>query len=336
MKFNRKKILKRTADYSLTLIFPVFMWILFLIICAANGSGRSFVSSGGLDYIFRLSITPAIVGIAIAVPLSGGRWDFATGIIAILGAIIGGNVGLMISENVLVILICCIVASTLLAVIEGLVYVTLRVPNMIVSLGAVMIYESFTSVLFGGQGVKLNRYDGILVITQSPWCYIVLAVTLAVSYFLLCHTKFGADTKSLGSNSLLAINSGVKEKKNIMLTYVFVGVLLGIAGLFYACQSNISPVSNLSSTSLMYSSMGSVLVGLFLANKTNLPWGVWVGSVGMQIMTYGMVCSGIDSSLQTVVTGIVIALIMMYTANQSAVKHRIKKMLGAGRRAAVN
>ena len=54
-----------------------------------------------------------------------------------------------------------------------------------------------------------------------------------------------------------------------------VGALLGVAALLNACQTNITPVSNLGSTSLMYSSMGSVLVGLFLADFTCMPWGVW-------------------------------------------------------------
>lgn len=326
MKLNAQKIKRTVFNYLKTLIFPVAMWLLFLIISACGGNVGTFVSGNGFDNIFRMSILPTIVGLAIAVPLSGGRWDFATGSIAMLGAIIGGNVGIMISTNVFVILLCCIVAAVVLTLFEGLLYIVLRVPNMIVSLGVVMLYESLMYVLFNGDGVRLNRYDNILAIMKAPWCYILLAVVLVVSYILLERTKFGYDTKSLGNNATLAINSGVKEKKNIILTYLFVGVLLGIAGLLNACQTNITPVSNLASTSLMYSSMGSVLVGLFLANFTCMAWGVWVGAVGMQVMTYGMVCSGIDPSMHMVVTGIVIVLIMAYTANQTQMIKKIKSL----------
>lgn len=327
MKFNAKKVKKTAINYSLTLIFPIAMWLLFLIITAAYGQANLFVSANGFDNIFRQSILSTFVALAIAIPLSGGRWDFATGTIAVLGAIIGGNIGLMISENVIVVLLCCVATCVILALVEAALYIFLRVPNMIVSLGVVMLYEAISQVVFDGGGVKLNRYDGIIAITQAPWCYIVLAIVLVAVYFLMEHTKFGYDTRSLGNNALLAINSGVKEKKNIFLTYLLVGVLLGFAALFNASKANVNPASNLSSTSLMYSSMGPVLVGLFLARFSCMPWGVWMGAIGMQVMTYGMVCTGIDGSIQTIITGVVIVIIMAYTANQDLIVAAIKKFI---------
>lgn len=327
MKINVKKVKKTAIGYSMTLIFPIVMWLLFLIITAACGKADLFVSANGFDNIFRQSILSTFVALAIAIPLSGGRWDFATGTIAVLGAIIGGNIGLMISENVIVVLLSCIVTCVLLSMLEAVLYVFLRVPNMIVSLGVVMLYEALSQIVFDGGGVKLNRYDGIIAITQAPWCYIVLAAVLVGVYFFMEHTKFGYDTRSLGNNAMLSINSGVKEKKNIILTYLLVGVLLGFAALFNASKANITPASNLSSTSLMYSSMGPVLVGLFLARFSCMPWGVWIGSIGMQVMTYGMVCTGIDGSIQTIITGVVIVVIMAYTANQDLIVSKIKSFI---------
>lgn len=327
MKLNANKIKKTAAGYSMTLIFPVAMWLLFLVITAACGKADLFVSANGFDNIFRQSILSTFVALAIAIPLSGGRWDFATGTIAVLGAIIGGNLGLMISENVFVVLLCCIAVCMLLAMFEAVLYVFLRVPNMIVSLGVVMLYEAISQVVFDGGGVKLNRFDGIIAITQAPWCYIVLALVLVAVHFILRYTKFGYDTRSLGNNALLSINSGVKEKKNIILTYLLVGALLGFAALFNASKANVNPASNLSSTSLMYSSMGPVLVGLFLSRFSSMSWGVWVGSFGMQVMTYGMVCTGIDGSIQTIITGVVIVVIMAYTSNQDAIVTGAKKLI---------
>lgn len=331
MNINTGKFKRTAANYLKTLIFPLVMWLLFLAITAFMGKADLFVSAGGFDNIFRQSILPTFVALAIAIPLSGGRWDFATGTIAVLGAIIGGNIGLMISTNVIVILLCCITICLLLALIEALLYLILRVPNMICSLGVVMIYEALSQILFDGQGVKLNQYDEIIAITQAPWCYIVLFTVLVIVYILMEHTKFGCDSKSLGYNALLAINSGVKEGKNILLTYLLVGGILGVAALFNASKVNITPASNLGSTALMFSSMGSVLVGLFLAGFSCMAWGVWIGSIGMQVMTYGMICTGIDGSIQTILTGVVIVAIMAYTSNQAAFSAFLKKLFKKGR-----
>ena len=324
MKTN--KIKRVSLNYLKTLIFPLVMWLLFLIATACMGKADLFVSVGGFDNIFRHSILSTFVALAIAIPLSGGRWDFATGTIASSRCdLSAGNVGLMISDNGFVILLCCIVSCMVLALIEALVYLFLRVPNMICSLGVVMAYEALSQILFDGQGINLNQYDNIIAITQAPWCYIVLAVVLLLVYVLMERTKFGYDSKSLGNNAPLAINSGVKEGKNILLTYLLVGAILGVAALFNAAKVNVAPASNLSSTSLMFSSMGSVLVGLFLANFSCMAWGIWIGSVGMQVMTYGMICTGIDGSIQTIMTGIVIVAIMAYTANQKTFSTFLQK-----------
>jgi ribose transport system permease protein len=67
----------------------------------------------------------------------------------------------------------------------------------------------------------------------------------------------------------------------------------------------------------MFASMAPVLVGLFLARYSNLPWGLLMGSIGMRVFSAGMNAFGIDSSMQTIATGILITLIMSYISNKS-------------------
>lgn len=321
---------KRLSGYAKTLIFPLLMWLLFA--AAALIAGKDyFFSSYIISNIFRGSVLSCIVGLAIAIPLSGGRWDFAPGTIATLGGIIGINLGMSWNLNVFGVLGVCIVVCVILALIEAAVYLLLRVPNMIVSLGVVMVYEALTGILFGGSGANIfnapaDYADNLLMLSRAPWCYILLAVVLAVLYFLLYKTRFGSNLKSLGNNARLAINAGVNEKANIVLTYVVVGVLLGIAALLNACNSQITAASNLSSTTLMFSSMGPVLIGLFLAEYSSMPWGLFMGSLGMSVMTYGLTSFGIDGAIVTIITGVIIVLIMAYTTNQAKIVSAFGKL----------
>lgn len=310
----KTKLIKTGVGFLKSLIFPVGMYLLFLIITTASGKSGYF-SSNAFNYIFGQSVLSTVVALAIAIPLSGGRWDFATGTIAVLGGIIGTNLGIAMGLNSIGILALMIIVCVALAVIEGLLYIFTRVSTIIVSLGVVMIYEALTNVLFDGQGAQLYTHPDLIVIAQAPWSYVILVVVMVLVYFFLGHTRFGYDTRSLGSNARLAINNGVNEKKNILLTYVMVGALLGVAAMLNAAKGNIAPASNLSSTSLMFSSMGPVLIGLFLSRYSNLPLGVFMGAIGMTSMSYGMVVLGIDSSIQTIVLGVIIVLIMAYTSN---------------------
>ena len=71
------------------------------------------------------------------------------------------------------------------AVLEGLLYIFLRVPTMIVSLGVVMLYEALSGILFNGGGVQLYVHERFLVLSMEPWCYLVLLAVLAVSGILI-------------------------------------------------------------------------------------------------------------------------------------------------------
>lgn len=316
----KSKLIKISTNYAKTLIFPVGLYLIFAILALAL-KNNLFFSSSITSNIFIDSVSQSLMALAVAIPLSGGRWDFAPGIIAILGAIIGINLGISMHANVFVILLLCIISTTILALIEGLLYVFIKVPNMIISLGVVMVYEALTAILYNGSGVNIFSLDveyanQILVLSEQPWCYLILFVIMAVVWFLLYKTKFGADTKSLQMNPRIAINNGVNEKKNIIITFIIVGVLLGFVALFNASKAKVEPTNNLNSASLMYSSMTPVLIGLFLANYSNMPWGILMGAIGMNCLTYGMQSFGVDSSIQTIITGLVIVAVMAYTANK--------------------
>lgn len=325
-------VMKRLTNLLKTFLFPIAIYLLILIVTLLmNKSG--YASTGAFDRIIRGSVLTTITAYAIALPLSGARWDFAPGIIIILSGIVGSNLAIQWGAGPLILLMITIVTAVVLSLLEGLLYLWIRVPTIIVSLGVVMMYEALSGVVFGGSGTQLYMYPNLIIFARSPWIYIVLALIMVLFHFLLGYTKFGYDTRSLAANPRLAINMGVNEKKNILTTYLVVGVLLGIAAVINASTVLVSPASNLSSTSLMFSSMGPVLVGLYLARFTNLPLGIFAGALGMNALSYGMVVMGIDSSLHTVIIGIFIVGFMGYTSNQEAIRAYLYRKSKTGRRA---
>ncbi|GIP17588.1 sugar ABC transporter permease [Paenibacillus montaniterrae] len=312
-------ILKRVVNLLKTFVFPLAVYLIILLITILMDKS-GYMSSGAFDRIVRGSVLTTIIAYAIALPLSGGRWDFAPGIIIILAGITGSNLAIALGLGPVMLLVLTIVIAIILSVLEGILYLTMRVPTIIVSLGVVMIYEAISGVIFGGSGTQLYMHANLTVFSRSPWIYIVLLLVMVLFYYLLSHTKFGYDTRALAASPRLAVNAGVKEKKNIVITYIVVGALLGVAAVLNASTVLVTPASNLSSTSLMFSSMGPVLVGLYLAQFTNLSLGIFAGALGMNALSYGMVVLGIDSSLQTVIVGVFIVAFMAYTTNKEQLR----------------
>ncbi|WP_019637680.1 ABC transporter permease [Paenibacillus fonticola] len=308
-----------------TFSFPILVYVIILLTTWITGD-TGYASAGAFDRIIRGSVLSTVIAFAIALPLSGGRWDFAPGIIIILAGIIGGNLAINLELGPAMLLFLTIGVAILLSTIEGFLYLLLRVPTIIVSLGVVMVYEALSGILYDGSGTQLYMYPNLTIFARSPWLYILLAVTMAIFYYLLTYTKFGYDIKSLSANPRLAVNMGVNEKKNIMFTYLVVGALLGLAAVINTSTVLVSPANNLSSTFLMFSSMGPVLVGLYLARFTNLALGIFAGAIGMNALSYGMVVLGIDSAIQTVYLGMFIVIFMGLTTNEHIIQGLFGKM----------
>lgn len=305
-----------------TFIFPLVVYGIILAITLIAGES-GYMSAGALDRIIRSSVLTTIIAYAIALPLSGGRWDFAPGIIIILSGIVGSNLAIQFDLGPIGLLLITIAVAVVLSLIEGLVYILVRVPTIIVSLGVVMVYEALSGIVFNGSGAQLFMYPNLSILAKSPYIYAILLLVMVFFYYILTYTKFGFDTKSLSVNPRLAVSMGVKENRNIMLTYLVVGLLLGVAGVLNASTVLVTPANNLASTTLMFSSMAPVLVGLYLAKFSNMALGIFSGALAMNAFSYGMVVLGINGSLQTIVLGAFIVLFMAYTVRSERAAEQV-------------
>lgn len=322
--------MKKTLNNLLkTFLFPVVIWLFFALLIQVRGGQNIYISAASIKDIMQTSCLNVVVAVAVALPLSGGRWDFAPGSVIVLTGIIAGNIVINANLGIGSLVFLSIVTACGLALFEGVIYILFKVPTMIISLGVVMLYEALSGLLYDGSGVRLFMYEDLAVLAMQPYCYIITGIVLFVFWGIMKYTKFGFDSRSLGSNALLAINNGVDEKKNIILTYLLVGVLLGVAAVLNASKAVVAPEANLSSTNLMFSSMGAVLVGLFLTQYSNMSLGLLSGTIAMSALSKGLTVYGLPSSINNIILGIFIVTFMGITTNLEVVKillHRKQKM----------
>ena len=319
---------KNIINLVKTFLFPVVMWMFFALLIQTKGGSNIYITMASVQDILQTSSLSVIIAIAVALPLSGGRWDFAPGAVMVVTGIIAGNLAIQYNLGITGLVILSVVIAVGLALFEGVIYLLFRVPNMIVSLGIVMLYEALSGLLYDGSGVRLFMYEELSILARQPYCYLIMAAVLAIFWVLMKYTKFGFDTKSLGNNALLAINNGVNEKKNILLTYLVVGGFLGLASILNSSKAVVVPEANLSSTTLMFSSMGAVLVGLYLSKYTNMSLGILSGTIAMSAMSKGLTVYGLPSSLNNIILGVFIAVFMGCTTNADY----IKRMMGKSKR----
>lgn len=315
---------KGISNLGRTFLFPAAVWIFFAIIIQVHSGNNIFISTACIQDILQSSTLGVIIAAAVALPLSGGRWDFAPGAIIVVTGIIAGNSAVNYNLGIAGLVGMSLAIAIGLALFEGVIYILFKVPTMIISLGVVMLYEAVSGLIYDGSGVRLFMYEDLAILAKQPYCYMIMAAVLVVFWAVMKFTKFGFDTRSLGCNALLAVNNGVNEKKNILLTYVAVGALLGVAAILNASKAVVAPEADLSSTNLMFSSMGAVLVGLHLSRYSNMSLGLLSGTITMSILSKGLNVYGLPSSLNNIILGLFIIIFMGYTTNMEMIHTFLK------------
>lgn len=98
--------------------------------------------SGNISSFFKNICYFSLLCFAVSINLHTGRMGFDVGAIIVLSTVIGFIVGIETGDNVVLTILASMLTGMILSVLSGLVYILLRLPMMIVSLGMTLIYEA--------------------------------------------------------------------------------------------------------------------------------------------------------------------------------------------------
>lgn len=227
--------------------------------------GMTFViTAGGFDLSVG-SMTAFIAGVMIMlmnalIPSLGTSW----GVI-----LIGMGAGLLM--------------GAVLGAVNGLLITRLNIEAFIVTLGSMVIFRSLVTWLADGGTLSLNfslgslyepvYYGGLFGIR---WPIIVFVIVAILGEIAMRHTAYGRHCTAIGSNEQVARYSAVHVARVRTMTFVVLGVLVGIASVLYVPR--LGSASN--STGLLWEleTIASVIIGgTLLSGGFGRVWGTVVG-----------------------------------------------------------
>ena len=299
----------------MSLAIPVIVYLFFFVLCNATGH-TGFGVGPDLQTIIYTSVFSGLVALAMAINLTSGRFDFAIGATMVLAIIIGGNIAKEFHLGAAGLLIATVLMGLVLGLISGFVYIVLKLPPMVVSLGLAMIYEAIGFIFNKAKGVKLMGKDDMLIFAKMPWVIIVIVAVIVIMVILWDFTKFGYDRKALATGQKIATDMGINEKKNAIICYAISGVLLGIAGCVYISKfGTVSPETGLSSSSYFMTAFLPIFIGGAIAKYSSQPIAIYIGAVTQAFITSGLSWMGLSSSAMTVINGVIVMVFLIYTSN---------------------
>ena len=308
------KIAKLGKNIGMTLVLPVLVYLFFLILCNATGH-TGFGVGNDLTTIIYNAVYAGLVAQAMAINVTTGRFDYAIGAELVLATILGGNLAASAGWGPLGLLLFVVVIAAVIGLISGLVYVALKLPPMVVSVGLAMIYEAIAFMYNKAKGVRLIG-NKMLVFARTGNSLILTVIVLAILVVVYDFTKIGYNRRALQGGQKIAVDVGINEKRNAVYCYVIAGVMMGLAGCMYLSKNGVvAPETGLSSASYFMSAFLPMFIGGIFAKYSSYPVAIFMGAVVQAIITSGLQKMGVSNSVQTVLNGVIVCIFLIYSSN---------------------
>lgn len=298
---------------------PVAVYVLLQGICLIAGA-KGFGVGSDLVVMVRNAITTGCIALAVSYNLTSGRFDFSVGATLVLAVLFSGRLTLALGLTglfgAIFQMLSTMLFGAILGAINGGVYVALRLPPMISSLGVCMLYEAIGYVFTQGSGVSIIGRNDLTIWAFAPYIYILIALILLALFLILNYTRFGYNTRSLQSGQEITVNAGVNEKKNAIGCYMIAGALLGTAGILNLCvYGKTDPEISLSSISYIQNAFLPMFIGGALAKYGDRNLGVMMGALVQAMITAAFGRLGISPSMQSILSGIIVISFFAYSGN---------------------
>ena len=310
-----KKISGKAMGYLILLGLVVLSWAIFKIL-----SPHNFGSFGNMLNYFQASLI-ATVG-AVGFYMVMGMFDFSIGANIMLSAIVGCVFATRFNLGYFGLIVGCILTGTIVGALNGMFYVKLRIPSMIVTTGLALIYESLANYIAGG--VEQTLPSNLRAFGQMPWDIILALVACVVAYIFLNYTKIGTYTYAIGSDEFVAKNMGINVNKYKVLAFILSGAFLGVmAILTISYGSSMVAVTGMASMSRNFVPTMGCFFGLAF-KKYGMPLpAIIIGEFVINIIFFGFIALGAPTAIQDVITGL--ALLIIITLTTKATKGEIVK-----------
>lgn len=299
---------------------PVVLYFVLLVLIRERvGSWNSILT------MLVLSVVPTITAYGVAFGFVSGIMDFSVGSRMILAGMCAALAGHFLGLPGM--LMAAIVSSLLLSLFVGGLYATLKIPSIVVSLGALMIFEiagmklssavgTASSALATGQYIKTPA--ALTFLGAVPWNFIILLAAAVLFHFCYDRTRFASQAKMVGSDEIIARNIGLRPMKVKFVTFVVGGVFLGIAAMVSACYSSaVGYKTEMASLAMVFKPMMAVIIGMSLERFVRMSVGVFIGSLCISILFTGIIALGWPDSLQNVILGLFMLLVLAFPTIKS-------------------
>ncbi|MGX5188119.1 ABC transporter permease [Streptomyces avermitilis] len=292
-------------------------------------SEPSFREAATLLDTLRYVSVAAILGLGVTLTMAVGGMDMSVGAVAGLGVTVAAKTMVTYNQVGTVAILAVVVAGALAGLLNALLIVGLKIPDMLATLGTMFVIQGTKLILVDGQSITpgMTQSDGTTApgsftegflridrgtVLGIPVSVLIFGALTVAAWVFLARTCWGRVLYAIGANPEASRLAGIRVGAYRALAYVLSGVLASTGGLILASRIGQGDVS--AGTSQLLEAVAVALVGTSVLGRgrPNV-WGTALGAVLIGIITTGLTIKGLPYYTQDVVEGAVLILALVFS-----------------------
>jgi ribose transport system permease protein len=298
---------KNAWTLGLIALFVVLLGVTRLIQPSFGVSGLESLARAALPFAFATAAMTVVVivgGIDLSV---ASMMAVCSVTAAVLMQTMGGVPAILITLAV----------GTLMGLLNGVLIVITRVPDIVVTLAMLFVWEGVALLILntpGGTATAFLRESivGSVLIDGLPRALIVMAIIVAVIWVPLRRSKLGLAIYATGSDENAAFRSGVAVGRTKAAAYAVCGLFSAFGGLSLLALTGIGePVPG---PYLLAAVAAVVLGGVVLGGGIGGILGPIIAVFILRIIRTILTLAAVDPNVTTIVEGTIMVGVVMFGA----------------------
>lgn len=281
--------------------------VIVLIVVVVSALKPNFISVGNIITIFQQISVLGILTMAMSMLLISGGVDLSVGNIMVLSAV---TMAFALDRGIPAVaaVFVGLVVGTLCGLLNGFIIAKSKCIPLVITLGTSKAFYGLALTIsdgrimnFGGvfNGLKYKLFD------LFPVMLLVLVAMTLVAFFMMNYTKFGRRIVALGGNEKNAFLSGINVTGYKMAIYAISGFFCAVASIIFVAR--IDSITANAGTNYETNALAAAIIGgvTFDGGKGTIS-GAFLGCLLMGVISNAMNILGVDTNVQTIVTGVII------------------------------
>jgi len=311
-----------------------FLILMLLLIVFFSVSAAGFATPRSAVFILQSVAITGILALGVTCTLVVDGFDLSIGSVATSALMLSAYSMVILEQSAFVAVLLCLAMGAFVGLINGLLIVKCRVPDLLATLGMMFLLIGLQRIPTQGNsiatGMRLSdgevaegtfsaaflwigrhRFDVVLE-RLLPVPVVIFVVLSVLIWAFLGLTRHGRLMYAIGSNERAARLVGTNVNRYKICAYMISGVMASIGGILLAARLGRGDIA--SGNNLLLDSVAAALIGFAVlgASRPNA-FGTAIGALFVGILLQGLTMMNAPYYTQDFVKGAVLVLALVFT-----------------------